>query len=256
MPPKSPRQQAKESQLIAWYKWEFLRRNSEYRKDYEAFIDEFGGWFEKHGYWYDQTVQPWGRRNLRFFATRIAPKAKTICERWQIRDPFSPDWKFTPSSGFYHYKPGYEVLLPTDWPKELAGEEWDLSDFLMFNETEFRKSLPVPRWPRAKHLAVLAFDLRRSLPFLLSEAEDRIRTRKRNYDRRHPQPSKIASPFRRRLDRYDDYLKVWDLRTHHREKYLYIGTVVFGSASRVEQRAIDSFNQAQALISGGYKELK
>lgn len=69
--------------MIAWYKWEFLRRNGEYRKDYEEFVREFEPRFEKHGYWFDETTEPWGPENLRFFATVIAPKAKAICDRWQ-----------------------------------------------------------------------------------------------------------------------------------------------------------------------------
>jgi Proteobacterial transcriptional regulator-like domain len=27
---------------LAWYKWEFLRRNAEYRSDFKQFIDMFG----------------------------------------------------------------------------------------------------------------------------------------------------------------------------------------------------------------------
>jgi hypothetical protein len=44
----------REKDLIAWYKWEFLRRNPEYRKDYANFIQEFGAWFLEHGAWYDR----------------------------------------------------------------------------------------------------------------------------------------------------------------------------------------------------------
>src|SRR5205807_9738096 len=96
MPKKSNRLQTKESQLIAWYKWEFLRRNPEYRNDYEAFITEFGPWLNKHGYWYDQTIT-WNWQEFQFFARMIAPRAKTICERWQIRDLLPPNWTFKSS---------------------------------------------------------------------------------------------------------------------------------------------------------------
>ena len=95
MPKKSQRQQTTDAQLITWYKWEFLRRNPEYRKDYDAFIAEFGSWFDEHGYWYDQTTEPWGTDNFRFFASVIAPRARVICENWAISDPYSPDWGFT-----------------------------------------------------------------------------------------------------------------------------------------------------------------
>jgi hypothetical protein len=106
MSKKSLSQEAKEAQLVAWYKWEFLRRNIEYRDDYETFTRKYGDWFEKHGYWYDQTISPWGPKLLRYFATVIAPKAKVICVRWQIRDLLSPDWDFTPA-GRYYYQPDH-----------------------------------------------------------------------------------------------------------------------------------------------------
>jgi hypothetical protein len=80
MPKKPQSLMARETKMIAWYKWEFLRRNAEYLKDHEAFIREFGSWFEKHGYWYDRTIEAWGQ-NLRFFEAVIAPKAKAICRK-------------------------------------------------------------------------------------------------------------------------------------------------------------------------------
>ena len=252
MAKKSRRQQTKEAQQIAWYKWEFLRRNSEYRKDYEGFIQEFGGWFGKHGYWYDQEIAPWGGDNLRYFAAVIAPKARVICEKWGIRDPFSPDWQFA-RSGLYSYKPSYEVFLPTDCSNESAGESWDLSDFLMSKE-ELLKNLPVPEWPRREHHLVLAFDLRRPLPSLLREAEGRITSHKKHYGRRHPQPGRTTPAVRRRLDLYDRYLRVWELRERQGEKFEVIGALEFPGKPRGAQHAIDSFQRAQELIEGGYKE--
>ena len=105
MPKKTRRRQTEESKLIAWCKWEFLRRNAEYRKDYEEFIKEFEPWFAEHGYWFDETTKPWGTENLHFFATVIAPRAKAICERWQTRDLFSPDWSFDKSGMHYYLLP-------------------------------------------------------------------------------------------------------------------------------------------------------
>lgn len=53
MPRKPAAVEETEELLIAWYKWEFLRRNPEYRKDYESFKKEFR-LFLKHGEWYDR----------------------------------------------------------------------------------------------------------------------------------------------------------------------------------------------------------
>jgi hypothetical protein len=261
MPKKSPQQRVDETLLIAWYKWEFLRRNVEYRKDYVEFLREFGGWFEKHGYWYDQTVEPWGKENLRFFASVIAPKARIICERWQIRDPLSPTRNFK-KPGSKCYKHHREFLLPTECSKEEAGQEWDLSDFLSgchLSDEEFRKRLPASTakayGPEPDYHLELAIDLRLPLEPLLRQAEDRIRSRKRAFDRRHPKPPETAPTVRRRLNLYDKYLQVWDLRTQG-EKFEVIGALVFPDNPRRAQRAMESFRTAKELVGGGYKELR
>ncbi len=250
-------QRAKEDQLVAWYKWEFLRRNVEYKKDYEDFIRQFGDWFEKHGYWYDRTIEPWGSANLRFFETVIAPKAKIICEKWEIQDPFSPDWQFT-KSGAYFYKPHYEVLLPTDCDKKSAGAQWDFSDLLL-SDDDFAKTLPRsterslgtrPGW-----LFSLRFDLRLPLSSLLRQAREQITSRKKRYIQVHPDPARTAPANRRRLDLYAVYLKVWDLRATG-EKFEAIGASMFPGQLGAGQRANDSFKRAQELIDCGYKELR
>lgn len=256
MPKKSPRQEANESQLIAWYKWEFLRRNAEYGKDYKEFMREFGGWFRKHGYWYDQT-KIFNREALQFFMEVIAPKAKTICERWQVIDPFSPKWDFE-KSGSRRFKQYFVLSVPTDCSKEEAGRVWDLSGFLLpekeFHET-LLKSTRLKRGPQPDHELTVAFDLKHPLDRLLRRATDLIKTRKAVYDRMHPIVLEAAPTVRRRLDLYDVYLGVWDSREDH-QTFAAIGERVFPGQVTATQRAIYSFQRANELIEGGYKELR
>jgi hypothetical protein len=256
MPKKSKRQQANEVGMIVWYKWEFLRRNANYRRDYEEFIREFGSWFEKHGYWYDQTVA-WGPQKLRYFMKKIAPKGKVICERWQIADPFSPDWDFDPS-GMHYYKPDEEVYIPTDCTGRTAGQGWDFAGGPLSTK-ELLKRLPddtrVRYGPEPDYHVELSFDLRNPLSSLLRQAKGQLASRKRRYDQKHPQPTKESPRIRRRLDLYDTYLGVWDLRKSG-EKFDVIGLHLFGEVLGRTQRAIDSFARARELIEGGYKELR
>jgi hypothetical protein len=253
LPKQKARKQTLERRLIAWYKWEFLRRNVDYRKSYEAFIHEFGPWFDKHGYWFDETVEPWGPDKLRYFASAIAPKAEAICKRWQTRDLFSPDWNFK-RSGEHYYRRRWKVFLPTDCSEEQAGEAFNFANFYS-SEEDFEKG-----WPRSvgapEHRAVITLDLRSSLSSLIRQAKEQLTSRKTQYDKRHPQSAKIGPAVRRRLDCYGVYLEVWDRRTRDREKYLSIGAAIFGVGPRVEQRAMDSFKTAKKLINGGYKELR
>lgn len=252
MPKKSQQLQIKETRLIAWYKWEFLRRNPEYRKDYGQFMEDFGSWFREHGYWYNQKVR-WKPAELRFFLGAIAPQAKIICERWQIREPLPPLCKFK-GSGSRYYNRYSEVLLPTDCSKEEAGLGWDLPQY---TRSDLKKGLPestAARYgPDPDYLVELQFDLRQSLRSLLRDAEGRIKSRKSKYDLKHSQPT---AAHRRRLDRYAMYLRVWDLRKSG-AKFDYIGALLFsGELRAAAQRAVDSFKRAEQLINGGYKELR
>jgi hypothetical protein len=216
-------------------------------------MQEFGDWFREHGYWYDQEINPWGTKNLNFFARVIAPKARLICEKWQIRDPYSPDWDFT-RSGVHQYKTDWEAFLPTDCSEGEIEAMWDFS-FLLMSEFRFRRSLRVRNKPLTDYQLGMTFDLRRPLRSLLLEAKEGITSRKVKYDRRHRQPPRISPAIRRRLDLYDTYLKVWDLRAS-REKFEAIGAQVFRDEPGRAHHAKDSFRRAKELIDGGYRELR
>jgi hypothetical protein len=252
MPKKSHRLQTKETQLIAWYKWEFLRRNPEYRKDYEAFLGEFGSWFREHGYWYDQKIQ-WNPDELRFFTKAIAPKAKIICERWQIREPLPPLCKFK-KSGSRFYNRYSEILLPTECSEEEAGHGWEVLDLTLSELIQQAPESTAVYGPKPDYILDLRVDLRQPLDFLLRNSEGRIRSGKWKYNRARP-PTKTVVEFRRRLNHYKTYLTVWDLKTAG-EKFEVIAVLVFPGRESGLQNAKDSYRRAKELIHGGYKELR
>ncbi|MFQ5927810.1 MAG: hypothetical protein ACE5MH_10305, partial [Terriglobia bacterium] len=168
---KSRHRKLKEIEQIRWYQWEFLRRNSRYRRDYDAFMQEFGGWFQAKGFWYDRDIAYRGE-NWEFFCKVIAPRAQDICRKWQVSDPFSPDWTFD-KSGLHEYKSrrhGYprkrskllravlglreykkckrrlhvhlsHVYLPTGYSPENATAGWDfLQESLQMTPEELAKA--------------------------------------------------------------------------------------------------------------------
>jgi hypothetical protein len=223
---------------------------TEFLSDYEDLTRRFGDWFRKYGYWYHETT--WGRSEFQFFAKAIAPKLKSICEKWQIREPLPPSW----SGKSYYQRPGN--MVPTDCPREEAGAGWELPRFLM-SEAEFIEQLPestsLQYGPDPDYKLAQEFDLRRPLESLLQEATRTITSRKRKYTRKHRQPARLDPALRRRLGLYDGYLKVWDLRESD-EKFEYIGACMFPGNRAALQRAKDSYNRAKTLIDGGYKELR
>jgi len=241
--------------LIHRYKWEFLRRNPEYRKDYKNFMREFGAWFRKNGYWYDR--RKYDTRAWQFFEETIAPRLKELCVRWQISDPFSPDWSFDKAGDHYIYD--FKVPIPTDCPDAKAGAVWDLPRRSANPARRLKKLVErmkarrarAKRLSRNKHDFVLRMDLRRPLALLLREANFWIRKRKQAHDALH---STTGRTVRCRLDCYSDYLKVWDLRAQKRT-FAEIGKIVFPGEGAATQRAFDNFRRAKALVEGGYKKL-
>lgn len=249
MPKKPTNQDIAETALVAWYKWEFLRRNAEYKNEYYSFISKFGSWFSKHGFWYE--TRSWGRRGLKFFAKNIAPAGKAICECWQIRDPISPEWVF--SKAGVCLSSAFDIQLPTDCAN--PGTLWELDCFLM-SDAEFEESLPLSTFFRPPRYELkMKFDLREPFSVLMLRAKDRISSEKKSYDRAFPPSRKLPPKVRRRLDSYDHCLKVWDLKALG-NTFIEIGELLFPGQQATAQRAADIFKRAKTLINGGYKELR
>jgi hypothetical protein len=82
--------------LAAWWKWEFLRRNSVYRADYQRFVDSFGAWFKRNGYWHELEHRHanWSKAEEAYFRGKIEPALIKLCRKWQVFDLFPPDWSF------------------------------------------------------------------------------------------------------------------------------------------------------------------
>lgn len=262
MPKKSSRQQIEEDRLIAWYKWEFLRRNPEYREDYDEFVRKFARWFRKHGFFYDDTMK-WSPDEWRFFGATIAPRAQKLCEKWHVLEPYPPDWKFT-DSGVYKYSPGEHVSLSTGYTSDEITGFWRLlRDRSQQTREAFEAALPTDtRRPSTEADRIryhsLYLDFFRPLKSLLAQANQEISQRKKRYDKAHPkppEPPRLASARRRRLDQYEQYLRVWDMKIQGLS-YAAIGSELFRDEWEPERRVKDYYRAAKRLISGGYRELR
>src|SRR6185437_15263876 len=108
--------------LVHWYQWEFLRRNPEYQRDYGKLATKFSNWFRKNGFWYERN-KAWTKRKQDFFYRRICQHLNQICLKWQITDPFPPNWSFD-SLGMHEYAPGFREYLPTDCGPNTAAVLW------------------------------------------------------------------------------------------------------------------------------------
>jgi hypothetical protein len=254
MPKKPPHQRASEGQLIAWYKWEFLRRNPKYRKDYDAFIRKFGAWFHKHGLL--EQAAYWSPRVWNYYGRAIAPRARRLCQKWQVIDLFPPDWKFS-QDGSYAYSSADHVLLPTGYTSHEIRELWNATEHRsQLTLKSVLKSIPTNTRGNIDRIRYynLRLDFAQPLPTLFAQAREEITQRKRRYDRAHPEPPTPRPAKRLRLAEYEQYLRIWDLWVKDRT-FVEIGKVVFPNQIGSAQRARDNHRAAERLIAGGYKEI-
>jgi hypothetical protein len=77
------------------YKWEFLRRNPQYREDYDEFMRSFGTWLKSKGSWpHDATHRAnWRKSDREYFRKKVKPVLTQLCRKWQVADLFPPDFR-------------------------------------------------------------------------------------------------------------------------------------------------------------------
>jgi hypothetical protein len=255
---------------IAWYKWEFLRRNVEYQREHEQFQSEFGAWFESHGYWWDTETAPYNEHSRFFFCSQIAPIAKRICERWEITNPFPPSWDFAVNG--LRKERGSALMIPTF---RMIGDSnrWNLTalDPSLYPDsfshfTEVTKHIPETidssdSDTEDYRIITVPFDvtvpLRESIAELMLALES---GRERYKGKVGPLPDHRKLP-RRRIEEYEGYLAVWELRTKGRTfeeiaRERFPREIQQGDRlSPAVKRVRIQYKRANELISGGYKQI-
>ena len=201
----------KETEAVKRYQWEFLRRNSEYRHDYEAFIEEFGDWLREKGFWYHRGVSYQGE-DREFFWNVVILRIRELCLKWQLYDLYPPDWQFDRlGRPQISYRP--RAYLPTG-PAHRIAEHWDAfppnpKESLV---EKVRRDLNTKRAQKDSWWYLnLSLDVRRPVDELLDKTRRAIQFHRRRYEDELEKLIRTL-PKRRRLDKYAEYLEVWDLR--------------------------------------------
>ncbi len=238
---------------VAWYKWEFLRRNSHYRADHQKFVDKYGKWFEKRGYWYDyaRRLGSWTKTDEDHFYNKIAPVIFQLCKKWQLGNLFPPEWEFHKESGI-HIIHGRELGLPTDLPAEM---NWDLLFLQLLFEWGF--STLTTSAKRIGHLVAAEFDLTWPMKDLVDYAKRMLAYAQENYHNELRQRGLRLPIGRRRLTDYETHLRVWDLREKGK-KQAEIAAEIFPNYSSEEglRRVRDHLKAAARLVRGHFKEIR
>jgi hypothetical protein len=238
--------------LVDWYKWEFLRRNSEYRADYKKFQDDHGKWLDRKGYWYDLGKRPkWTSRDERLFYAKIAPDIVRLCVKWYIADLHPPQWRFPKvQKGRYELNRSHQPA--TSVPPEL---NWDHRLVKEVLERGFTGEGGNAR--RYGHLLLVEFDLRWPLKDQLDFAKRVLKRAQNSYSDALQERGERFPSGRRRFEDYATHLRVWDLRKKGKSVAQIaqdlFPTNHYGSAL---QKVQDHLDAAQRLISGHYTEIR
>jgi hypothetical protein len=97
--------------LARHYRWEFLRRNNNYRSDFDQFNREFGSWFSVKGSWYDRTVVYRGE-DKQFYGNKIRRVLGRLEATWDVSQVLPYDWTFD-STAYTSSSLGHLSKFPT-----------------------------------------------------------------------------------------------------------------------------------------------
>ncbi len=233
---------------IAWYKWEFLRRNPAYRADYNSFIDKFGGWLESKGFWYDSDRRRrWTASDQRIFRGRIAPALAELCQRWKISNVFPPGWRFSKKTGLRKLR-GRSVFLPTGTSYD--DHNWNPATQKGLEDLGFSGSGESAIHYR--HLLLVGFNLNWPLADLLGHAESMLALAKKNWNGQRG----ARRATRRRVEDYDTHLRIWDLRSRG-SSLADIAQSMFPHEQKANarQKVRDHLTAAKKMMDGQYADI-
>jgi len=236
------------------YRWEFLRRNPEYRADYTSFIQRFGDWFRQRGFWYETETRrlKWSRKDEDYFLEKILPVIAKLCTKWRLGNLLPPDWEFSSDDGTLSTRDGRILYPPTSIAAEL---NWDFKTMQALLDRGFTGTGDsAERY--VNHLKI-QFDLNWPLKDLIAYAKRALGYAQENY---HGELRAQCLPLprtRRRFDQYDTYLKVWDL-TEQGKTIPEIASLVFPNdlVWSAQQKVRDHLKVAKRLISGYSQEIR
>jgi len=227
--------------LTLMYKWEFLRRNKEYRSDYFVITKEY--------HIYDLLK---ALRNRRRSDVDNWSKANTLLSKWGIRNPLNPHFSYID-----FWKMSSEKIRWFQW--SLKGDHFDallswsnlanLSDIEILtkvSDVEFRVDLFAPK-------EYILYEFEKAIDKL----KMRIKTALMNL---YSEKGKAYSlSFRKKLANYKRYLEVYDLRCKKwswdklaNKFYKNDG----GGINYARLKVKRDFKRCQRFIESGYKQLR
>jgi hypothetical protein len=236
---------------VYWYRWEFLRRNPEYRADYQEFTKRFGAWLNLKGYWYeDDPRKSWTKLDEKYFRSKILPYLLALSGKWRLSTLVPPKWQFDLKTGMCTTGPD-TLEIPT---MVAPGWEWEdtIEEIMQLGFTGTTDTAK-----RYQSVLLAEFDLRWPTKDLLDYASRLFAYARKNYESELRQKGVAIPHERRQLQNYGDNLRIWDLKQEGKD-IEEIAELVFPRDHRDSalQKVRDRLRAAQRLISGHPQEIR
>jgi hypothetical protein len=237
-----------------WYKWEFLRRNPQYRADYDEFMRCFGPWLKSKGSWPHAATDRanWPKSDREYFRKKVKSALTHLSQKWHVSDLFPPD--FEEKERFLAVN---DELVPSYPPTKLSRRSD--RDFPSTSELEKMGFIFGARTKaiRYEHLLLMQVDLNAPMKHLLAHTKQELRYAQREY-RKEMEAEGVRLPKgRRRFEDYSLHLRIWDLKQKGKSS-AQIAKRVFPNlpAESALTRVRDHLKAARKLISGHYREIR
>lgn len=234
-----------EMSQIAYYKWQFLRRNEDYKKEFDSFIQRAIHF---------KRIK--SQKNQKALPISLLKKLQKLKNKWCI----------TPLTDYRDKNPKPLPEIGFD----RAVYELGLKDKCRSNFIYFIKGKNVSV-PYVLNIAVnLSYPITKIKPLVERMIVERIKLRKKIL-KEIKQPgfskhSQLSLDKIRLTTLYDEYLGVWDYvqakrfkqKINSKEKWIVIATKLYPDHAKEAgmQCVRDRYNEADRLIKGGYKEIK
>jgi hypothetical protein len=241
-----------DNQHVDLYRWEFIRRNEQYKADYEHFFERFGPWFKvkRCRLRYGGTRLKRTRSDEAYFREKIEPVLMELCKKWDVFNLCPPDWDVDVDL----------MRRRKDWPHgwvPTSSRGNPSRDFRYSRKEVKRRYQTGPIGRLYGKILVVEFELDRPLKDLLRDARKAIEMGQKSYNQSLEAAGRKLPRGRRRFEDYDKHLRVWDLHQDNKSRREIAKAVFPSMPEEIGLRRVrDHIRAARRLISGGYKEIR
>ena len=253
---KSKTKQRRDDIEIAYFKWEFLRRNSEYGRDYVAFDQKFGTWIREHGRHPDMKDTSDGA--VAYYFNNVYPEEHRLREKWGVSCPVDPEAHVELADIQSSFVLHYRMPIPPKFARQPIWVWRDPSPISPFWRLDLYICLA---GPKNEIIEQVEQQICIELAKRKSEVELALRSA----------ALPVQKGKRSRLKEYETYLKVWDLFQVKRDPRSVAESLYPSQLRRWDtdpagnrknpsnptvQLVRDQYYEACRLINGAYKDLR